>query len=92
LFSTSRQVAVALGVAIAATALITRLPSASASAGLAGVDPTLGIEAFHDAVAIMLVTSVLAVFFAYQVRDPRPVAVQQTSVGPGAVRPRAVAD
>jgi EmrB/QacA subfamily drug resistance transporter len=93
LFSTSRQVAVALGVAIAATVLISQMPSAAAAAagGLAGIDPNVGIAAFHDSVAVMLVTAVLAVFFAYQVRD-RPPAATRVLAESGAVAGRAAAD
>ena len=52
LFSTSRQVAVAIGVAVAATVLIAQLPSSVASAGgLAGAPPAAGMLAFHAAMA-----------------------------------------
>lgn len=74
LFSASRQVALAVGVAVAATVLISQLPSSAATVGgLAGVPPDLGVQAFHNAVAVMLVLAVLGVLFAYQVRD-RPAA------------------
>ena len=76
LWSTSRQIAVAVGVAVAATVLISQLPSTNAAAGgLAGVPPEEGLAAFHDAVAVLLIMAASAVFFAFQVQD-RPSTVQ----------------
>lgn len=73
LWNTARQLAVALGVAVAATVLIASLPGADAAAGgLAGVPPELGLRAFHMTIGLLAVLGGLAVFFAYQVQDPRP--------------------
>lgn len=72
LWNTTRQLAVALGVAIAATVLIAALPGSSSAGGLAGVPPELGLQAFHYSVAALLITAAVAVFFAWQVQDPRP--------------------
>jgi hypothetical protein len=75
LWNTARQLAVALGVAIAATVLIASLPGSDAAVGgLAGVSPELGMRAFHTTILALAVLGALAVFFAYQVRDPRPAA------------------
>jgi EmrB/QacA subfamily drug resistance transporter len=81
LFSTSRQVAVATGVAIAASVLIALIPSSS-GAGLAGVPPEIGLEAFHAALAVMLVMAGLAVFFAWQVSDQpaTPIRLREVEV------------
>jgi EmrB/QacA subfamily drug resistance transporter len=73
LWNTTRQLAVALGVAIAASVLIASLPvSATAAGGLAGVPAELGMRAFHVTIGVLAVLGALAVFFAYRVRDPRP--------------------
>jgi EmrB/QacA subfamily drug resistance transporter len=71
LWNTSRQLAVALGVAVAATVLIAALPGSSAdgAAGLAGVSPAAGLFAFHATVAALAVLGALAVVFAYQVQE-----------------------
>jgi EmrB/QacA subfamily drug resistance transporter len=80
LWNTTRQLAVALGVAITASVLIASLPaSADAAGGLAGVPPDLGLWAFHTSIVVLAVLGGLAVFFAYQVRDPRPAAAPSTA-------------
>jgi MFS family permease len=74
LWNTSRQVAIAFGTAVAATVLISQVPSAgAATGGLAGVPPAEGVAAFHDTVAVLLVMAALAVFFASRVPE-RPSA------------------
>ncbi len=78
LFNTSRQVAVAFGVAVAASVLISQLPgSTGAAGGLSGVAPPTGLAAFHAAIAVQLGFAALAVFFATQVRDRPPAAAQR---------------
>ena len=63
-----------MGVAVAATVLISQLPNADAAVGgLAGVPPAEGLAAFHDAVAVLLLMAAGAVFFAFQVQE-RPAA------------------
>jgi EmrB/QacA subfamily drug resistance transporter len=76
LWNTSRQIAVAVGVAVAATVLISQLPDANAAVGgLAGVPPEEGLQAFHTTVAVLLIMAAMAVVFAFQVRE-RPTAAQ----------------
>jgi hypothetical protein len=83
LWNTSRQVAIAFGTAVAATVLIAVLGSGNAGeGGLAGVSPGLGISAFHDTVAVLLVMSALAVFFAWQVQDRAPAAAEPRVAAP----------
>jgi EmrB/QacA subfamily drug resistance transporter len=86
LWNTSRQVAVALGVAVAASVLIVQLPGSDQ--GLAGVPPELGLAAFHTAIAVLVVMASVAVFFAYQVRgqeaeEPAQQPVRSTSTASG---------
>jgi sugar phosphate permease len=86
LWNTTRQLAVALGVAVAATVLIAALPdSAGAAGGLAGVPPDLGLAAFHSSAAVLMVMGALAVFFAWQVRETRPVPHLVGGTTPGGV-------
>jgi hypothetical protein len=50
--------------------LISQLPNSDvAVGGLAGVPPEQGLQAFHAAVAVLLIMAAMAVFFATQVRD-----------------------
>jgi EmrB/QacA subfamily drug resistance transporter len=73
LWNTARQGAVALGVAVAASVLAMALPGTSAATdGLAGVPPEQGLAAFHAATGVMVIFAILAVCFAYQVRDRTP--------------------
>jgi EmrB/QacA subfamily drug resistance transporter len=75
LWNTTRQLAVAMGVAVAASVLIASLPgSAGGAGGLAGVPADFGLRAFHTTIAVLAVLGGLAVYFASQVRDPRPLA------------------
>jgi predicted MFS family arabinose efflux permease len=98
LWNTTRQLAVAMGVAVAATVLIASLPGTGGGAGgLAGVPAGLGLAAFHTTIAVLAVMGGLAVFFAYQVRDPRHVVeptnarLVPVSEGHGAAGARAAA-
>jgi EmrB/QacA subfamily drug resistance transporter len=75
LWNTSRQLAVALGVAIAATVLIASVPGAGATAGLAGVAADAGLRAFHTTITALAILGALAAFFAFRVRDPRPAEI-----------------
>jgi EmrB/QacA subfamily drug resistance transporter len=67
LFSTVRQVAAALGVAVAATVLSTRSSAAALGAGQVAPDLT----GFHYAVASLLVFGLLSLFFALRFQDPK---------------------
>jgi EmrB/QacA subfamily drug resistance transporter len=94
LWSTSRQIAVAVGVAVAATVLISQMPDANVAAGgLAGVPPEEGLAAFHDAVSVLLVMAALAVFFAFQVQErPSPLKAQRPATDIEKTPARAAAD
>jgi hypothetical protein len=82
LWNTTRQLAVALGVAVAASVLIAALPSSDSAGGLAGVPVDLGLQAFHWTIAVLAVLGGLGVFFAYQVQDPRPKAAPAVRLVP----------
>jgi len=94
LWSTSRQIAVAVGVSVAATVLISQLPNADmAVGGLAGVPPEEGLAAFHDAVAVLLIMAAASVFFAFQVQDRPSTAQAQRPAAEIETKPaRAAAD
>jgi EmrB/QacA subfamily drug resistance transporter len=91
LWSTSRQIAVAVGVAVAASVLISQMPDTNAAqGGLAGVPPEEGLQAFHAAVAVLLIMAAGAVFFAFQVQG-RPVATRPQRVVPSEIEEKAPA-
>jgi EmrB/QacA subfamily drug resistance transporter len=91
LFSTVRQVAAALGVAIAATVLSTQ------TAGSSGLAPAAravaGLNGFHFAIASLLIMGLFSLFFALRIRDqdaspglrgaraPAPAAQRLSGVG-----------
>jgi hypothetical protein len=94
LFSTVRQVAAALGVAIAATVLSTQTAGSGSLAPAARA--IAGLNGFHYAIASLLIMGLFAMFFATRIRDdtssgalraraakPERVPAMQTS---GAVR------
>ncbi len=67
LFSTGRQVAAALGVAIAATVLTTQLAGSDSLAPVARA--AAGLNGFHLAIATLLVMGLFSMFFATRIRD-----------------------
>jgi cytochrome b561 len=86
-------VAVAFGVAIAATVLVQQLPSSATEGGLAGAVPTAGLMAFHSAIGVMLILATLGVVFALQVPErPGTARAQPAPSAAAAVTGSATAD
>jgi EmrB/QacA subfamily drug resistance transporter len=67
LFSSVRQIASAVGVAIAATVLGTRLAGANGQSPEA--QQIAGLNGFHAAIASLLVMGLFSLFFALRIRD-----------------------
>lgn len=85
LFSTSRQIAAATGVAVLATVLISQLPAGVAPAA----DPRLGLAAFHAAFLVGAVFALLGIGCALFIRDEDAAASLRRAPALAAAKPAA---
>ncbi|MBV9358533.1 MAG: MFS transporter, partial [Chloroflexi bacterium] len=70
LFSTSRQVGAAFGVALVSTILMTQTSGLTSLASLGDATAfSAGLDAFHDAVAVIAILSLIGLVCALRVRD-----------------------